>query len=89
MPCSQGRRGQNSERCPEVEFAPQTPEGECVAEVLDRCGIWQRAGMSGAINGLNLPEALAGLPRSCDRELARRLFLIAEIEFVIAINKKD
>lgn len=44
--------------------------------------------MSGAITGLDMSEALASLPAECDRDFARRLFIIAELHFVIAINKK-
>jgi hypothetical protein len=44
--------------------------------------------MSGHVVGLDLAEALAGLPRGLDRQLCRRLFLIAETFFVPAWWKR-
>ena len=73
----------DGERCPEIEYAPRTPEGRAVAEAIDRIGVWKRAGMSGQVVGLDLAEALAGLPRGLDRQLCRRLLVIAE-EFYLA-----
>jgi hypothetical protein len=58
--------------------------------VIDRPGVWTRAvGLSAMIVvGLDLREALASLPPDCDRELARRLLLIAESHFVAAFNAR-
>jgi hypothetical protein len=70
--------------CPEIEFAPQTPEGLFVAALLDRPGIWRRAGMSGSIAGMDIAEARATLPAELANEFAIRLLVAAERNFVIA-----
>jgi hypothetical protein len=67
--------------CPETEHAPVTPEGHVVAAALDRWGLWKRAGMSGAIAGIDMSEAMQMIPPCCDREFARRLFVVAESAF--------
>jgi hypothetical protein len=59
-----------------------------VAEVIGRIGVWKRAGMSGHVVGLDLAEAMAGLPHGLDRQLCRRLFIIAETFFVPAWWKR-
>jgi hypothetical protein len=74
----------DGERCPEVEFAPVTPEGRAVVDAIDRWGAWKRAGMSGHIVGLDMGEALGSMSRDLDMDFARRLFLIAERCFVPA-----
>lgn len=53
--------------------------------VLGRWGIWKRAGMSAAVAGLDLAEAMRSLPPcGLDRDFARRLFVIAEAFFIPA-----
>jgi hypothetical protein len=69
-PCASGRPGRDGEHCPEVRHRPLTREGTWVADVLDRPGVWQRAGMAGTVTGLSLPEALAALPAGLDRDFA-------------------
>jgi hypothetical protein len=56
--------------------------------VIGRIGIWKRAGMSAHVVGLDLAEAMAGLPRGLDRQLCRRLFIIAEAFFLPAWWKR-
>jgi len=79
--------GLAGERCPEIANALETPEGIHVAAVLDRWGVWRRAGMSGAIVGLDMSEALTGLDAACDRALACRLLIVAEAAFCAATMK--
>jgi hypothetical protein len=67
--------------CPEIENAPETVEGRYVAAALDRWGLWHRAGMSGQITGIDMGEALAGIPQGSDRDFAQRLFAAAETSF--------
>jgi hypothetical protein len=55
-----------------------------VLAILERPGVWKRAGMSGMLSGLDLAEALASLPDGLDRELAKRLLMAAETPFLIA-----
>jgi hypothetical protein len=62
--------------------------GAAVIEVLDRHGVWKRAGLYGLITGLDLAEALASLPDGLDRDFARRLLIAAESGFVPAYVKK-
>lgn len=70
--------------CPEHENRPHTPTGRAVAALIDRPGLWKRAGLTGALCGLDMREALASLPRGVDRERARKYLAIAEIEFLVA-----
>jgi hypothetical protein len=63
---------------------PRTREGVAVAHAIDRIGIWRRAGVAGTIVGLDLAEAQAVLPRGCDVEFAKRLFVVAEGAFCAA-----
>ena len=58
-------------------------------QALNRPGIWLRAGMAGAVCGLDLPQALAGIPDECERGFTRDLLLIAEMQFIAAFNKKQ
>lgn len=60
-----------------------------VAEALDRSGLWVRAGMAGVVVGIDMENALAGLPSACDRDFARRLFVTAELFYVAAINRES
>jgi hypothetical protein len=60
------------------------PEGRAVADLMCRPGVWKRAGMDGALTGLDLAEAMASLPRGLDRDLARRLLIAAEAAFFAA-----
>lgn len=53
-----------------------------VMRVLRRPGVWKHAGMSGALSGLDLAEALVSLPEECDREFARRLLIAGEAGFL-------
>jgi hypothetical protein len=55
-----------------------------VTGILGRPGLWHRAGLDGAISGLDWPAALAALPAGLDRERAKRLLAIAETAFVSA-----
>ena len=82
-PCARGLSVEG-ERCPEVEFAPRTPEGRAVIDAIGRSGVWKRAGMSGHIVGLDMREALGSMPGGLDMDFARRLLLIAERFFVPA-----
>jgi hypothetical protein len=70
--------------CPEVEFAPVTAEGRAVLDVIDRHGVWKRAGMSGGLVGLDLAEAMASLPDGLDRDRARSLLITAEAPYLAA-----
>lgn len=49
-----------------------------------RPGAWKRAGMSAALMGLDLSEAMASLPGGLDRNLARRLLIVAEAAYLPA-----
>jgi hypothetical protein len=75
--------------CPEIEHAPTTPEGFFVAAALDRWGIWQRAGVTGAIAGMDLAHAMYGAPPECDQSLCERLFVVAEAAFCAAATKGE
>lgn len=70
--------------CPEIEFAPRTPEGIHVAVLLDRPGVWTRAGIGGVITGMNIAEARASLPAPVQNEFALRLLMTAERHFLNA-----
>jgi hypothetical protein len=70
--------------CPEIEFAPATHEGRAVLDVIDRPGVWKRAGMSGALVGLDLAEAMTSLPEGLDRDRARSLLIAAEPSYLAA-----
>jgi hypothetical protein len=59
-----------------------------VLAALDRPGVWKFAAFSGALIGLDLAEAMASLPGGIDRERARALFIVAEIAFVQAFQKR-
>lgn len=72
------------DRCPEIEYAPRTPEGRAVIAILERPGVWQWAGMSAALTGLDLAAALTSLPQYCDVEFARGLLIEAEVAYVAA-----
>lgn len=63
---------------------PITLEGRAVMDALDRPGVWKRAGMGGDVVGLDIVEAMSSLPRGCDTELARSLFIAAEAPFLMA-----
>jgi len=39
-------------------FAARSREGRAVLTVINRPGVWQRAGMSAVLVGLDLPHAL-------------------------------
>jgi hypothetical protein len=69
-------------RCPEIEYAPLTPEGRAVLQAIERVGVWKRVGMSAVVAGLDMAEAMASLPDGADREFAMRLFVIAEAAYV-------
>ncbi|MFN3656830.1 MAG: hypothetical protein ACK4UO_06220 [Pseudolabrys sp.] len=56
--------------------------------VLGRAGVWLRAGLEGVPVGLQLREALASLPGGLDRDLCRRLLIIAEPAFLAALYRK-
>jgi hypothetical protein len=79
----------DGEFCPEIEFAPMTPEGIHVAAVLDRPGIWRRAGLGGSITGMDIAEARAALPPHLDSEFAARLLVAAELHFVNAYCSRN
>ncbi|MGE0038213.1 MAG: hypothetical protein AB7S93_21540 [Xanthobacteraceae bacterium] len=53
-------------------------------DCLDRPGIWRRAGMVGHVTGLDMREALAGVPAELDVGFVKRLLVIAERHFVAA-----
>lgn len=53
-------------------------------EAIDRPGVWRRAAMTAVVAWLNLAEAMASLPSGLDHDLARRLFVAAEIPFMNA-----
>jgi hypothetical protein len=55
-----------------------------VAAALDRPGVWLRAGMDGAVTGLDMAQALASVPQDIDLDVTRQLFMAAEIAFVVA-----
>lgn len=58
-----------------------------VAAALDRWGIWRRAGMGGAIAGIDLSEAMRGLPAQCEVGFCERLFIAAEAAFCAAATR--
>ena len=45
--------------------------------------------MSGVVYGLDLMNAMAGVPEIIDRDFVRRLLLIAEAHFVAAVHKRE
>lgn len=53
--------------------------------MIDRPGIWCRAGLAGTVTGLAMAEALAGLPAAFDRAFAATLLARAEIAMVSAM----
>jgi hypothetical protein len=56
---------------------------------MERIGVWKRAGMSGHVVGLDLAEALASLPAGLDRQLCRRLLVIAEAAYLAAYWQRE
>lgn len=44
--------------------------------------------MAGEMSGLILSEALASVPDDCERELVKRLLIVAEIAFLSARRQK-
>lgn len=85
MACARGLRGEDGGFCPEIVHAPLTLEGRAVASIIQRYGVWKRAGLSGLMSGLDLAEACASLP-DCDRAFAMRLFVIAESALINAAS---
>jgi hypothetical protein len=79
----------NGELCPEVEHMPRTAEGLAISDLLDRAGIWKLAGLAGGPIGLDMREALAGLPAGLDRERAKRLLIVAERPFLVAWREQN
>lgn len=77
----------NGAFCPEVEHAPITAEGHFVAQALDRWGVWRRAGMAGAIVGMDIAEAMQAMPQQCDPCFAKRLLVVAESAFCAAVTR--
>jgi hypothetical protein len=57
--------------------------------MLDRPGLWRRAAFDGTLCGLDLSEALAGLPPGCDRRFAVELLIVAEQAYLFAALTKD
>lgn len=55
-----------------------------MAAVLDRVGLWHRAGMDGGLSGLDWSAALASLPARLDLDFTKRLLEVAEASFVAA-----
>lgn len=53
--------------------------------MIDRPGVWARAGLAGTITGLAMAEALAGLPATLDRDLVAKLLARAEVSMVSAM----
>lgn len=52
--------------------------------MLDRPGVWIRAGLGGVITGMDIAQARASLPRDADNEFALRLLIVAESKFLDA-----
>ena len=77
-PCSRGLPGLNGKSCPKEEDAPQTPEGFLVRQIGSAPGLLIRAGMTGAVTGLDWASILSMVPADCDRE--RVISLIREWE---------
>jgi hypothetical protein len=50
--------------------------------LLDRSGIWRRAGLGGSITGMDIAEARAALPVSLVNDFATRLLIAAERHFL-------
>jgi len=65
-----------------------TYEGRAVARLIDRAGVWLRAGMTGLVTGLDLAQALVSLPADADREFSRELLIAAEAAFVSAVLRR-
>lgn len=61
-----------------------TAEGRAVLAIIGRRGVWRRAGMGAVLAGLDMADALAGLPRNLDRDLTVQLLTIAEAAFLPA-----
>lgn len=45
--------------------------------------------MAGVVYGLDLHNAMAGVPEIVDRDFVRRLLLTAEAAFVAAVHKRE
>ena len=45
--------------------------------------------MSGVVYGLDLHNAMAGVPGIVDRDFVRRLLLTAEASFIAAVHKRE
>lgn len=67
--------------CPTLEHAPQTLEGEAAWQAALAPGVWRRAGLGGAITGLDMTEALARIPEAdaLDQDAVRGFLAAIEI----------
>lgn len=57
--CATGGKPEGGALCPRTKNQPQTMPGLAAWAVAMRPGLWQRAGMGGAISGLSYADALA------------------------------
>lgn len=59
--------GRGGKYCPSVLLKPRTIEGVIAAEIGGTAGLWQRAGQSGTVVGLDWKAALDLIPPDADR----------------------
>ena len=61
-PCSKGLPGEDGALCPRHENEPRTAEGRAAAAIAGVAGVWNYAGMAGALVGLNWPACRLQMP---------------------------
>jgi hypothetical protein len=69
-----------------VEHAAHTPEGRHVLALLDRPGLWRRAGMSGVPCGIDWAAALAGRCVGLDLDAIENLLAEGERAMLTALS---
>lgn len=72
------------ERCPRIEFAPTSVEGQALGAALQSPGCWLRAGMGGTVTGLDMAQLLARLPPGIDHPSIVMMAQAAEGPVIVA-----
>ena len=79
----------NGQLCPEIAHAPETAEGRIAAALACSPGLARRAGMAGAIAGIDFAGALALAPSHRDGELLRACLIAAEQGLLTGLRKRE
>lgn len=89
LPCAEGRRGANGRLCPEKDHAPHTADGSLALQICFAPGSARRAGLSGALTGIDYMAALAIAPGACDHDTLKELLLQAEAGLIEGLAERS